>query len=343
MKPKFILVFLLFFFLLEAGCVFFETELFIVPKKWPQPVYNFKANPLAQEKIKLGRFLFYDPILSRDSTISCASCHSPYNAFAHYDHALSHGIDDKIGTRNAPALMNLAWQKNFMWDGAVHTLDAQPLSPLHNTLEMDEKIQHVILKLQRSEKYRELFRKAYGDSLISGEQFLKSISQFLVTLVSANSKFDRVLRKEEKFNAQEKNGYAIFLKNCNACHTAPLFTNNNFENNGLNPDPALNDVGRFTITQQAKDSFCFKVPTLRNIEFSAPYMHDGRFKNLSEVLKHYSKGIHLSTTLSKQLRKQIELSEKDRVDLTAFLLTLTDKSFLFNSNHTFPKELLNKN
>ena len=343
MKSKQVLPFLFIFFILGTGFVFLKNELFIVPKGWPRPFYNFKTNSLTKEKIKLGRFLFYDPILSRDSTISCASCHSPYNAFAHSDHALSHGIDDKIGTRNAPALMNLAWQKNFMWDGAVHTLDAQPLAPLHNLLEMDEKIENVILKLRRNKKYQQQFRRAFGDTIVSGERFLKSLSQFLITLNSSNSKYDSVMRKEAKFTEQENTGYSLFLKNCNSCHTAPLFTNNSFENNGLLQDPVLNDIGRAKITLQLKDSFLFKVPTLRNIEFSAPYMHEGRFKNLLEVLRHYTSGIHQSPTLSASLQAKINLSEKDRVDLIAFLLTLTDKSFLFNANNSFPKELLDKN
>ena len=312
---------------------------FIIPKKWPQPVYDFSKNPLSSAKIQLGRALFYDPILSLDSTISCASCHSQYTAFTHVDHALSHGIENRIGNRNSPALMNLAWGKSFMWDGAINHLDMQALAPINNHLEMDEKIGHVVNKLQHSNTYPKLYYKAFGDSLITGEHTLKAISQFLLTLVSANSKYDSVMRRQSYFTAQEKNGYKLFQQNCSNCHKEPLFTNQEFENNGLPIDTTLNDYGRSKITGVAKDSFLFKVPTLRNVQFSNPYMHDGRFKRLQDVLKHYTTGIQQTKYLSKQLAKPILLTSNERVDLIAFLLTLTDKTFLFNPSFSFPKDI----
>ena len=313
---------------------------FIVPRSWPKPVYDFNKNPLDLNKIELGRALFYDPILSRNNTISCASCHSQYTAFAHVDHALSHGIEDKIGNRNATALMNLAWQNSFMWDGAVNHLDVQALAPMTNPLEMDENISNVVNKLQKSNLYRKLFYKAYGDSLITGEHTLKALSQFMLTLVSCDSKYDSVMRKQTVFTPQEKRGYDLFKKNCASCHTEPLFTNNQFMNNGLSLDPNLNDHGRFTLTHNPKDSFKFKVPTLRNIEFSYPYMHDGRFKKLSQVLKYYVTEVKHSSTLAKELKTQLKLPAKDQIDIIAFLLTLTDKKFLFNPDYSFPKHIL---
>ncbi len=311
---------------------------FETPANWPTPSYDFSRNPLSPSKIELGRELFYDPVLSKNNSISCASCHSQFTAFTHVDHSLSHGIDDRIGTRNSPALMNLAWHSSYMWDGSVNHLDMQALAPISHPDEMGEKIEAVVGKLQKSKPYRLLFFKAFGDSTATGERTLKALSQFMLTLVSSNSKYDSVMRKQAQFTLQEKNGYTLFQKNCGSCHKEPLFTNLQFENNGLDIDTTLNDFGRMNVTKDRADSLKFKVPTLRNIEFSYPYMHDGRFKKLSQVLKHYTSGIHHSTTLAKPLLNQIVLSSNDKVDLTAFLLTLTDKDFLFNPKYSFPKK-----
>lgn len=316
--------------------------LFVVPPKWPKPAYDFTKNPLSAEKVELGCALFYDPILSRDSSVSCASCHSQFTALPHVDHALSHGINDRIGNRNSPALMNLAWQNKFMWDGAVNHLDVQALAPISNHLEMDEKIENVVRKLQRNNLYKRMFNTAFGDSLATGEYTLKAISQFMLTLVSSNAKYDSVMLGKAKFSEQEKKGYGLFKKNCAACHTEPLFTNASFENNGLPVDTTLNDIGRIGITHIPSDSLKFKVPTLRNIEFSQPYMHDGRFKKLQEVLKHYVFGINKSKTLSPYLSKPIMLKPSEQVDIIAFLLTLTDKKFLFDQRFSYPKNLFSK-
>ncbi len=313
-----------------------SEPLFNVPDNWPKPVYDFSKNPLSKERIELGRTLFYDPILSRNNTISCNSCHSSFTAFAHVDHALSHGIDNKIGTRNAPALTNLAWQKTFMWDGAVNHLEMQPLAPISNASEMDSKIDSVVRKLQRTQNYPVLFYKAFSDSIITGEHALKAISQFMLTLISANSKYDSVMRKQTLFTSQENNGYRLFKQNCSSCHTEPLFTNFQFENNGLPVDTTLRDYGRVIVTKNQDDSLKFKVPTLRNIEFSFPYMHDGRFKHLSDVLKHYTTEIQQSNTLSEKLKRPIALTSNEKVDLTAFLLTLTDQEFLHDRRFRDP-------
>jgi cytochrome c peroxidase len=313
-----------------------EKELFFVPKNWPTPVYNFSTNTVTVQKILLGRVLFYDPALSKNNTVSCASCHSQYSAFTHIDHALSHGINDSIGTRNSPALMNLAWQKTFMWDGAINNLDMQALAPISHPAEMGSTITDVIKKLNSLKTYRSLFYNAYGDSLATGEKTLKAFSQFLVTIISANSKYDKVMHQQEKFTPQETNGYALFKKNCSACHTEPLFTTNQFANNGLPLDTLLKDYGRYKITKNTNDSLKFKIPTLRNIEFTYPYMHDGRFKKLSEVLNHYTTNIHSSKTLAVELQKPIVLTSNEKVDLISFLLTLTDREFIFNKKFSYP-------
>ncbi len=316
-----------------------ETHQLIFPDYFPQPIYDFEKNPLLTEKVELGRVLFYDPILSKDGTISCASCHSSFNAFAHTDHALSHGIGDSIGNRNAPALMNLAWHKSFMWDGAINHLDVQALGPISHPKEMGESIDNVVKKLRTSKKYRGLFYQAFGDSTITGEHVLKAISQFQLTLISVNSKYDRVKQNKEQFTEQEKKGYQLFLNNCNSCHTEPLFSTFEFANNGLPVDSTLNDFGKWMITKQSKDSLKFKIPTLRNLTYTYPYMHDGRFNKLSQVLNHYVHEIKQSSTLDKKLIFPVNLSSDEKVDLISFLLTLNDVEFVFNPKFQFPKEI----
>lgn len=310
------------------------------PKHFPKPEYSFNSNPINSKAVALGRMLFYDPILSKNNSISCASCHSPYNSFAHSDHALSHGIFDSMGDRNAPALFNLAWQKSFMWDGAINHLDVQALAPITNAKEMAESLVGVIEKLRKKEMYRTAFFAAFNDTVITGEYVLKALSQFQLTLISANAKFDRVALGKEQFTHQEKKGYKLFLKHCNSCHTQPLFSNYQFKNNGLPLDSVLMDFGRGAITQKGSDSMLFKVPSLRNLSFTAPYMHDGRFKKLGDVMAHYNSGILSNNMVSKELKKPLKLNADDRVDLIAFLLTLNDKEFVFDPKHQYPKEIL---
>ena len=316
---------------METTPIYFE-----VPKGWPKPNYDFAANPLTEEGFQLGRSLFYDPILSRDNTISCSSCHLQATGFTHIDHSLSHGIEGKIGTRNTLALMNLAWTKKFMWDGGVNHLDIQPLAPITSAVEMDETLENVVSKLQKSEKYRDLFEKAFGTSKITGQLALKALSQFALQLVSSNSKYDKVMRKEAVFTLQEQKGYELFINNCASCHKEPLFTSDKFENNGLQIDTTLNDIGRMKITNKQEDYLRFKVPTLRNVQYTFPYMHDGRFKTLTEVVKHYN-SLKNDKNLSKQLSKPMNLSDNDRVDLVAFLKTLTDTDFLFDKRFNYPR------
>lgn len=333
MKKSILILFSIFLF----SFIFNGKKLIEHPKYFPKAVYNFTNNPLDSNIIELGRNLFYDPILSADSTISCASCHSPFNAFAHTDHDLSHGINDEIGTRNAPALFNLAWQKDFMWDGAINHLDVQALAPISHPKEMGSSINELIKKLNESKKYKNLFEFAFNNSEINSKNILLSLSQFQLTLVSANSKYDKVKINKDTFNLQEENGYKLFKKNCNSCHTEPLFSNYNFKNNGLELDTTLNDLGRYKITRLGKDSLLFKIPSLRNLSYSYPYMHDGRFSKLKEVIDHYADGIKNSKYLSSELKDKIKLSNNEKVDLLAFLLTLNDKEFVFNKKYSFPR------
>ena len=313
-----------------------HDNLFIVPKNWPKPVYNFTNNALTKSKVELGKVLFYDPILSKDNTISCASCHSPFSAFTHIDHSLSHGIHDSIGRRNSPALINLAWQKTFMWDGAINNLDMQALAPITHKAEMANDIKALVEKLNTIKFYKHLFKDAFGDSLVTGEKTLKAISQFLLTLISSNAKYDLVMKKQEVFTSQEINGYRLFQKHCNTCHKEPLFTTNEFANNGLSIDTLLIDYGRLIFTKNPSDSLKFKIPTLRNIEFTFPYMHDGRFKELSQVMTHYTSQIQRSTTLAIELKQKIILTSNEKVDIIAFLMTLSDRNFVFDKRFADP-------
>lgn len=300
---------------------------FIYPEYFPPPVYDFSANPLTDEGIELGRHLFYDEILSLDTTISCASCHSPYSAFAHTDHDLSHGLDDRIGTRNAPSLFNLAWSTSFHRDGAHHHLDLQALAPLSHPDEMGNSINEAVKRLNEHPDYPTRFALAFGNSLVTGERMLKALAQFQLTLVSAGAKYDQVRMGKDTFTLQEAKGYSLFKEGCNSCHTEPLFTNHQFEPSGLAVDTALNDFGRMMITGLPTDSLLFKVPSLRNLSYTHPYMHDGRFRKLRNVLNNYAG----------QLNNPALLSSNNQSDLIAFLLTLDDRAFVFDRKHSFPR------
>ena len=287
--------------------------------------------------------LFYDPILSADHSISCASCHSPYQAFAHNDHELSHGINDRIGKRNAPALFNLAWQKTFMWDGAIHHIDFQPLAPINHPDEMGEHTAHVIEKLNKLPAYISQCNQAFGDDTLTGERMLKSLSQFQLSLVSADSKYDRVKKGSDHFSPMESAGYSVYRSHCSSCHPEPLFFKNEFTTNGLSPDSTLNDSGRYTVTRRPEDLFLFKIPSLRNLSYSYPYMHDGRFQKISDVIRHYSEGIDKTRHLPKSIKGEMHLEARQKTELTAFLLTLNDSAFIFRQNHQYPRYLFQGN
>ena len=313
---------------------------FYIPKHFPKPVYQFKDLPQGRLRFELGRTLFYDPALSRDSSISCATCHLQYTGFTHIDHPVSHGIDGRIGTRNSPVMINLAWNKFFHWDGGVIHLNAQAINPLTHPKEMDMDIVELLKRLNNSSFYRKRFYAAFGDSVITTPLLMRGIANFSVALVSANSKYDKVILKVEgvAFTDQEQRGYDLFQKYCSACHTEPLFTSHEFKKNGLELDPELKDLGRMGITERRADSLLFKIPTLRNVEFSFPYMHDGRIQKLKQVIEHYSSLPTGNKNVSKELKKiKKPFTEEQKKDLLAFLKTLTDKEFLYNKDFSFPK------
>ncbi len=301
------------------------------PAHFPAILYNLSQNPISRAGFELGRALFYDPLLSRDGSISCADCHQQSAAFTHHGHDLSHGIEDRLGTRNSPPIMNLAWHPVFMWDGGIPNLDLQPIAPIENHLEMDEKLSRVLEKLRGSPKYRALFKKAFGNEEITTERFLKAFSQFMIMCVSADSRYDRFRMGKIRLTDEEMQGMQIVEQKCGSCHSGELFSNFGFADIGLSGS----DYGLALITLADSDKYHFKTPSLRNLKFTAPYMHDGRFYTLEEVLEHYSSGQMidrptLHPIFRKNPRRAIPLSEDEKTKILAFLNTLNDTAFTKN-------------
>lgn len=297
-------------------------------------------NPQTVEGVTLGKKLFFDPILSANNTQACASCHSPRNAFT--DPArFSVGVDGSVGTRNSMPLFNMAWNydERFFWDGRVFSLEHQALEPVTNPIEMNTTWDAVITKLQDHEDYPQLFLEAFGNVAITKELTTKALAQFERTLITSNSKFDRHLQGTATLTPQELNGLNVFLDetrgDCFHCHgnpNNPLWTDNIFHNNGL--DATFTDIGLGEFTGDPADNGKFKSPSLRNLAFTAPYMHDGRFNTLDEVINHYSEGLQDSPTIDPLMKKVdeggVQLSDQDKADLKAFLLSLSDPSFINN-------------
>jgi len=306
----------------------------IIPEGWPTPFYNYSNNPLTGDGFTLGRTLFYDPLLSQDNTISCGSCHQQFSAFSHAGHDVSHGINGLLGKRNAPAIQNLNWNPYFMHDGGILNIEVQPLGPITNPIEMNESITNVVSKLTASGKYKQLFTKAFGDDMVNSQRIFRAIAQFMGTMYSYNSKYDLVKRGKDEFTAQEQSGYNLFVQKCSSCHAEPLFSDYGFRNNGLSVNPAYQDSGRAHITNDPADRYKFKTPSLRNIEKTGPYMHDGRFYTLEQCLDHYTSGIVTSSTLDPQLQSGISLSASDKTDIITFLKTLTDPKFLTDQRYS---------
>ena len=299
-----------------------------IPRGWPKPPTDiFAHNPLTEQGFQLGRKLFYDGRLSRDGNFPCSSCHQQFAAFATYDHDLSHGFNNQFTTRNAPPLFNLAWSTSFNWDGGVNHIELQPLVPITAPNEMAENLDSVIQRLRKDPAYRKMFKAAFGTPLINSQRMLKALAQFVGSLVSFNSKYDKVMRGEATFNSAEARGYVLYKARCSTCHPEPLFTDYSFRNDGLSLNSYLKDVGRMRITGDPADSLKFKVPSLRNLSVTFPYTHDGRLYSLYNVIDHYSKGIHQSPTLDSSLRKGIPFTEAQKDDIVYFLHSLNDTTF----------------
>lgn len=304
-----------------------EMPLGYNPSEFGTPIYDYSKNPLTKDGFELGRALFYDPILSIDSTISCANCHQQAVAFAHADHDLSHGFQDRIGLRNSPALFNNRWYPTFFWDGGGNHIELVPLNAITNEVEMNQPLAGLLIKLNAHKQYSKSFKKVFNIETINSKYLFYALAQFTGAIISENSKYDQFKRNETAFTDTEKRGYSLFITHCSDCHTEPLFTNNLFINNGLSINHS-NDEGRKHITNQDDDLGKFRVPSLRNVAKTKPYMHDGRFETLNEVIEYYRTGIQASPTLSPILINGISISDAEKVDLLAFLNTLTDETFL---------------
>jgi cytochrome c peroxidase len=293
-------------------------------------VYDFRAHPITEEGFLLGRKLFYDGRLSIDGNYPCASCHQQVAAFTTFEHDRSHGYNHSHTLRNAPGLANLAWYPVYKWDGSATTLESISLAHITAPDEMAENMDHVINKLGGDTAYQRMFNAAFGSKQVTGERILNALSQFVVNLVSANSKFDKVQRGETSFTAQEESGYTLFQSKCAICHSGPLFTDFSFRNVGLELDNTLRDYGRMRVTGNPADSLKFRVPSLRNVELTSYYPHDGRFSVMRKMLEHYRFGVNQSATLDPLLTNGITLTDAQENDLVMFLRTLSDSSYINN-------------
>ena len=339
------------FALCFMGFYLFKPTLYQFPviphfPKMPVSVNNTVTN----EGVELGRFLFYDPILSQDSAISCSSCHQQKKAFSDAPNNLSKGINGILQKRNTLPLFNLAWYTKLFWDGRVNSIEEQVSHPLKNKNEMNLNWKDAALKLKRSRFYQLRFKKAFGNSIIDSISISKAISQFERTLISYNSKYDKVIRNEAKFTMEEIEGLELINDmtkgNCLHCHTTDangLGTTGSYSNNGLdkvNDTDEFKDFGLGEITSNKADNGKFKIPSIRNLVFSAPYMHDGRFKNLEDVINFYSDGLLFSPTIDSKMnfihQGGSKLTSSEKRKIVAFLKTLTDSIFVNEKKFSNP-------
>ena len=300
-------------------------------------------NPMTVEGIELGRLLFYDPILSADNTQSCADCHGQSFGFTDNERKFSIGIDGIAGNRNSMAVINVGWMPFLFWDGRSLGVEAQALEPVPNPIEMHQSWPDAIQKLITHPDYPDLFFSAFGTRNIDSMHVVKAIAQFERTLISSNSKWDRYLRGEVQLSQAETKGFEIFFTekgDCFHCHSTILYTDNIFHNNGL--DSIFTDEGLFEVTGDENDIGKFKTPTLRNLSFTKPYMHDGRFESLEQVIDFYSDGVKWSPTIDPLMKKVnqggLRLTEEEKLNLISFIQTLTDTTFINNPDYSNPFE-----
>lgn len=300
------------------------------PAGFPQPVYNFNNNPITEEGFQLGKKLFFDIRLSADGRVSCGSCHQPVAAFTTFEHDRSHGANHTHTLRNAPGLFNLAWYPSFNWDGSAPNLETVYHNHITSPTEMAETVANVLQKIGSDQNYKPLFRAAFGDEKVTEGRMFRALNQFVLSLVSANSKYDRMRKGNASFNLQEQAGYTVFKANCASCHAEPLFTDFSYRNTGFEVDPQLNDPGRMRVTGNWGDSLKFRVPSLRNAEFTSYYTHDGRINTFRTVIQHYRFSVNGSPTLDPLLTNGMALTNEEEDQLVAFIRTLSDSAFLAN-------------
>ncbi|MBS1913206.1 MAG: c-type cytochrome [Bacteroidetes bacterium] len=302
------------------------TPLIDVPAGFPQPHFP-EDNALTADRIALGKKLFYDKQLSRTSEVACGSCHLQEHAFAD-PRPLSIGVNGQLGKRNAPSLANMVYNTSYFWDGGVPTLEQQAIQPIINPLEMNMTLGEVVSRVSADPAYVDMFRRAYN-SEPKPEFVTKAIASFVRTLVSGRSRYDRYQQGDTTaLTASELRGMNIFFgekAECFHCHIGFNFTNNGYRNNGIYATYA--DKGRELITEDPADEGKFKVPTLRNIALTAPYMHDGSFETLDAVVNHYTSGGQQNPNADAVIRPFV-LTPQERTDLIAFLTSLTDEQFV---------------
>jgi cytochrome c peroxidase len=309
-------------------------------------------NPLTIQGVQLGKMLFYEPMLSKDGIQSCASCHQQEDGFSD-ERRFSIGVENLPGNRQAMSVFNMAWHTNdFFWDGRASSLREQSLKPIQDPLEMNETLDNVIDKLSNNEEYHDQFSRAFGSPEVTAKKMSLAMEQFMLSIVSYQSKYDKFLAGNLQLTASEERGRKLFFEeynpffpdqsgaDCAHCHSGRNFENDEYMNNGLDTDADITDIGREEVTQNQNDKAKFKVTTLRNIELTAPYMHDGRFQTLEEVVEHYNSGIRTSATVDPTVMNTqstgLLLTGQDKQDLVNFLKTLTDNTFLNNSEYASP-------
>lgn len=346
------------FLLLLPGILFLaftSIEQVPTPYQWPEtrffpPMPVAEDNPVSIEGAELGRHLFYDPILSRDSTFSCSSCHFQAYAFSDTPKAFSIGIDGSLMRRNTPALFNLAWYPSLNWDGKHNSIESQVFHPVSAADEMNISWTEVTNRIMNSSFYQPMFKTAFGDQKIDSILISKAVAQFERTLISNNSKYDKIIRGKAYFNSKEYEGFVLMNDqtkgDCLHCHVTDgnaLGTNGKFSNNGLEmvTDPQdYTDKGHGEVSGKENEFGLFRIPSLRNIALTAPYMHDGSISNLEEVLNFYSEGVHLSANIDSKMgsahRGGVKLTEDEKGAIIAFLHTLTDSVFISNPAFSNP-------
>lgn len=323
-----------------------------IPENLPQSVLSPSRNPISKEGIALGRMLFYDPVLSADNKVSCATCHRKSLAFSDGVALSRQGVSGDILLRHSPVLINLAWHNGYFWDGGAHDLESQVFGPLTHPDEMAQDLGQLTEELQGRYDYAARFRNVFNDTIKSA-YITRALAQFVRTLISADSKYDQYIRDEGAgLSEHERKGLKLFDKHCRNCHYYgkghdDFFTDHQYHNNGLD-STFSNDMhegifqGRFRITGDSADMGKFKTPALRNVALTAPYMHDGRFETLKDVLDHYDEGVVASSTLDSALYRNntpgLDLTRNKKNAIIAFLHTLTDEQFINNEKYANPFE-----
>ncbi len=351
MHLRYLLLFSLFTTLLFVACgdddgpvtvppVYDDTPYILSYGSLPEPELP-ADNQLTEQKVLLGRMLFHETMLSKDGSQACASCHLQVDGFSDPER-FSLGVEGLRGNRQAMPVFNMAWHTNqFFWDGRANLLRDQALKPIQDPLEMNETLENVIAKLGDSKMYRDQFVRAYDSEEVTEEKLALALEQFMLSIVSNQSKYDRYLAGEEELTESEERGRMLFETeynpffpdlsgaDCVHCHGGKNFENDQYMNNGLDTDANFTDIGREKVTLSSADRAKFKVPSLRNVAITAPYMHDGRFQTLEQVINHYNQGIRNSSTVDPTVENTREtglfLTPQDKMDLINFLHTLTDE------------------